>query len=80
MVKEIKFKDDELTKIEVEIKLIVDKMGYKLHTMTGIDIVTAAKLIGEIGRYRKIPNPCKARKICRSCTNYIQFRSKGQTT
>ncbi|MBN2572389.1 MAG: IS110 family transposase [Ignavibacteriales bacterium] len=62
MVKEIKFKDEELTRIEVEIKLIVDKMGYKLHTMTGIDLVTAAKLIGEIGDIERFPTPAKLAK------------------
>jgi transposase len=62
MVKEIKFKDAELTKIEVEIKLIVDKMGYKLHTMTGIDLVTSSKLIGEIGDIERFPTPAKLAK------------------
>lgn len=59
MVKEIKFKEEEISRVEAQVKAIVDKMGYKLHTMNGIDIVTAAKLIGEIGDIERFPTPAK---------------------
>ena len=62
MVKEIKFKEEEISRVEAQVKAIVDKMGYKLHTMNGIDIVTAAKLIGEIGDIERFPTPAKLAK------------------
>lgn len=62
IVREIKFKSEEILAVEAEIKLIVDKMGYKLHTMTGIDLVMSAKLIGEIGDIERFPTPAKLAK------------------
>ncbi len=62
IVKEVKFIEAELTRIEAEITAIVDKLGYKLHTMTGINHVIAAKLIGEIGDISRFPTPDKLAK------------------
>ena len=62
IVKEIKFIDTEVTRIEAQITAIVDKLGYKLHAMTGINHVIAAKLIGEIGDISRFPTPDKLAK------------------
>jgi len=62
IVKEVKFIEEEVAKVDIEIKAIVDKLGYKLHTMNGIDIVTAARLIAEIGDISRFPTPDKLAK------------------
>jgi len=62
IVKEVKFIECEVIRVEAEIKAIVDKLGYKLHTMNGIDMVVAAKLIGEIGDISRFPTPDKLAK------------------
>ena len=48
LVKELKYNNAEVKKIEVEIKKIMKPLGYKLETMIGIDLVTAASLVAEI--------------------------------
>jgi transposase len=58
----IKFIEDEVIKVDTAINSIVDKLGYKLHTMNGIDVVTAARLIGEIGDISRFPTPDKLAK------------------
>jgi transposase len=62
ITREIKFIENEVIKVEAEIKAIVNKLGFKLHTMNGIDIVVAAKLIGEIGDITRFPTPDKLAK------------------
>lgn len=62
IIREIKFKGAEIIKLEKEIDSIVAKLGYKLHTMNGINNVMAAKLIAEIGDISRFPTPAKLSK------------------
>lgn len=62
LVKEIKYKEQEMKKVEAELKTLVDSFGYKLHTMNGIDIVVTAKLIAEIGDINRFPTADKLAK------------------
>ncbi|MCT4618894.1 MAG: IS110 family transposase [Marinisporobacter sp.] len=48
-VKQLRHNNEEVGKIEKEIKNIMDRLGYKLETMIGVDVVTAASLVAEIG-------------------------------
>ena len=59
IVREIKFINTEVAKVEKEINSIVNKLDYKLHTMNGINSVIAAKLIAEIGDVERFPTPAK---------------------
>lgn len=59
LVQEIKYKEQEMRKVEAEIKTLVDSFGYKLHSMNGIDYVVAAKLIAEIGDINRFPTSAK---------------------
>lgn len=48
-VKEVKHNSQEIKNIEQAIKKLMGELGYKLETMIGIDLVTAAGFIAEIG-------------------------------
>ncbi|WP_099190640.1 IS110 family RNA-guided transposase [Tepidibacter mesophilus] len=61
-VKELRHNNEELKKIEKEIKNIMDRLGYKLETMIGVDIVTAASLVAEIGDIGRFASSAKLAK------------------
>jgi hypothetical protein len=48
-VKEVKHNNREIKNIETAIKNLMNELDYKLETMIGIDLVTAAGFIAEIG-------------------------------
>jgi transposase len=49
LVRSIRFYERELTRIEREIGGLMKQLGFQLETMTGIELVTAAELVAEIG-------------------------------
>nr|WP_246096434.1 transposase [Paenibacillus sinopodophylli] len=49
LVRNIRFIHRELHRIEVQIGELMKQLGFQLETMTGIDLVTAAELVAEIG-------------------------------
>ncbi len=61
-VKEIKHNNQEIRKIETVIKRLMSELDYKLETMIGIDLVTAAGFIAEIGDIGRFPSPDKLAK------------------
>lgn len=53
-IRQVKQNDEEIAKIGEEMKRLMSQMGYRLETMPGIDLVTAAGFIsriGDIGRF-----------------------------
>jgi transposase len=61
-VKQIRQNDEEVGKIEKEMKNILEKLGYKLETMIGIDLVAAASIIAEIGDVNRFATADKLAK------------------
>ncbi|WP_051983576.1 IS110 family RNA-guided transposase [Pseudobacteroides cellulosolvens] len=61
-IKEIKHCNEELEVIEAEIKKHMKQFPYKLETMPGINTITAAMLISEIGDIRRFSS---SDKMCR---------------
>lgn len=49
LIREIKFKESELIKIDAKLKELIDMFDYKLTSVQGIDIVSAAGIIAEVG-------------------------------
>lgn len=49
LVRNIRFYEHGLTRIEREIASLMNQLGFQLETMTGIELVTAAELVAEIG-------------------------------
>ncbi len=63
-VSEVKHNNEEIGKIETAIKSLMDELGCKLETMIGIDLVTAAGFISEIGDIGRFPSVDKLAKYC----------------
>ena len=61
-VKQIRQNDEEVGQIETEMKKILEKLGYKLETMIGIDLVAAACIIAEIGDVNRFATADKLAK------------------
>jgi len=49
----------EIARVEVEIEQLMGQLGFQLESMTGIDIVTAAELVAEIGDIHRFPTADK---------------------
>jgi transposase len=58
-VRQLKENFKLIAEIEEELKQIIPKFGYKLESMKGINSVTAAGLISEIGDINRFPSPDK---------------------
>ncbi|MBB6214114.1 transposase [Anaerosolibacter carboniphilus] len=61
-VRQLRQNHEEIKRIELEIKNIMDRLGYKLETMIGIELVTAASLVAEIGDIHRFSNADKLAK------------------
>ena len=82
-LKEICHCNEELETIESEIKKLMKQFPYKLETMPGIDTVTAAMLISEIGDVRRFASADKLSRYsgispiaCSSGDKDKNFRNK----
>ncbi|WBW99700.1 IS110 family transposase [Oceanirhabdus sp. W0125-5] len=76
IVKQIRFNKEQMKEIEEELRIIVGKMGFKLHTMPGIDIVTETQLIAEIGDINRFSNADKLARFAGIAP--IKFSSAGK--
>jgi len=59
IVKEIRYKKNELTEVDAELLKLAPETGYRLETMPGIDLNTACHFISEIGDINRFPNSDK---------------------
>lgn len=62
LVKHLRFLEEQIDFVEEELKPLVEQTGLKLTTLTGVDIVTAAKLIAQIGDVRRFASSDKLAK------------------
>jgi len=58
-VRTIIFYKKEIAGVEVEIEQLMGQLGFQLESMTGIDVVTAAELVSEIGDIHRFSNADK---------------------
>ncbi|THF82722.1 IS110 family RNA-guided transposase [Cohnella fermenti] len=59
LVRDIRSSESNLSRVESEIKEMMVQLGFRLETMTGIDLVTAADLVAEIGDIHRFATPDK---------------------
>lgn len=59
IVRDIRFKKQEIKKVDKELKVTIQKLGMQLETMPGIDTVTSSALIAEIGDILRFANSDK---------------------
>lgn len=77
-VRDIQFRQEEIKKVEKELKGLVKSLGMKLETMTGIDTVTASALIAEIGNIHRFSKPSKLARYAGIAP--VLFGSGGKET
>jgi len=77
-VRNIRFNQEELTKIEGEITELMKELGYQLETMTGIDVVTAAELVAEIGDIHRFATPDKLARFAGIAPIFAGSGGKGR--
>ena len=59
IVKNIRHNKELIAEIDGELRKLIPLTGYKLHTMPGIDLVTEAQIISEIGDINRFPDSDK---------------------
>ncbi|MNZ87257.1 Transposase IS116/IS110/IS902 family protein [compost metagenome] len=59
LVRDIRCSERNLTRVEKEIQELISSLGFQLETMTGIDLVTSAELVAEIGDIHRFANSDK---------------------
>jgi len=59
LVKDIRHNKELIAEIDDELRKLIPLTGYKLHTMPGIDLVTEAQIISEIGDINRFPDSDK---------------------
>ena len=62
LVKHLRFIEEQITIVEKELNPLVEQTGLKLNTLTGVNTVTAAKLIAEIGDVKRFASSDKLAK------------------
>ncbi len=62
MVKHLRFIEEQIAIVKKELEPLVKQTGMKLSTLTGVDTVTAAKLIAEIGDINRFSSSDKLAK------------------
>jgi len=78
LVRNIRFNQIELERIEVEIRELMNGLGFQLETMTGIDVVTAAELVSEIGEINRFPTPDKLARFSGIAPIFAGSGGKGR--
>ena len=78
IVRSFRFNLDELEKIESEISGLMKGLGYQLETMTGIEVVTAAELVAEIGDIHRFPTPDKLARFAGIAPIFAGSGGKGR--
>lgn len=76
LVRELKFRKQENKDIDRELDRLIQLTGYKLHTMPGINLITAASIISEIGNIGRFPNSDKLAQF--SGVAPVNFSSAGK--
>jgi len=77
-VRQIRFYQDELKKVEAKLKQMLEQTGCLLHTMTGVDVVTSAELSAEIGDIRRFPTANKLARYAGVAPIFAGSGGKGR--
>jgi hypothetical protein len=77
-VRDIRFKLEEMQSIAEELKLLMKQHEYKLESMPGIDLVTAAYMVAEIGDIHRFANSDKLARFAGVAPVYFGSGGKGK--
>lgn len=76
IVRDIRFKSEEIVKVEKEMGKLLELLGYKLETIPGIDTVTASALVAGMGDINRFPNADKLARFAGIAP--VNFSSAGK--
>lgn len=76
IVQELRNKKEQISGIDGELEKLIPLTGYKLHTMPGIDLNMASRIISEVGDIERFPNSDKLAKF--SGLSPVWFTSAGK--
>jgi transposase len=77
-VRHIQFSKEELLKIEQQIENLLTHLDFRLESMTGIDVVTAASFVAEIGDIQRFDHPNKLARHAGVAPVYRGSGGKGR--
>jgi len=78
MVKEIRYKQEEIKQVDQQLQIILPQTGYKLETMPGINLNTASHIISEIGDIHRFPNADKLARFAGIAPVLFSSAGKGK--
>jgi transposase len=76
IVRDIRFKKQEISEVEAEFRRILDMLDYKLESMPGVNTVTACALIAGIGDIGRFPSADKLARFAGIAP--VRFSSGGK--
>lgn len=78
IVRDLRHAKEELLKVETEITQHMKILGYKLETMPGIDTITAARIVAEIGDINRFSNADKLARFAGIAPSFFGSGGKGK--
>jgi transposase len=78
IVKEIRFKQEEVAELNNELEKLIPSTGYKLETIPGISLITASHIISEIGDISRFPSSDKLARFCGTAPVLFSSAGKGK--
>ena len=77
-MKDIKNNQELLKDIEKQLRKLLPQTGYKLQTMPGIDLITEAKIVSEIGDINRFPDSDKLARFMGLAPVHFSSAGKGK--
>ncbi|SDM78259.1 Transposase [Dendrosporobacter quercicolus] len=78
MVKEIRYKCEAIKEVEQQLQHILPHTGYQLETMPGINLITASRIISEIGDIHRFSNADKLARFAGIAPVHFSSAGKGK--
>jgi transposase len=78
MVQEIRYKSEAIKEVEQQLQHIVPLTGYQLETMPGIHLITASRIISEIGDIQRFANADKLARFAGIAPVHFSSAGKGK--
>ncbi|MEW9702959.1 IS110 family transposase [Paenibacillus sp. SI8] len=78
LVKQIRYYLKEITEFDAKLRDMLEQIGCQLHTITGVDVVTSAELVSEIGDISRFVNADKLARYAGIAPIFAGSGSKGK--
>lgn len=78
IVKEIRYKHEEIAEVDQRLAKIMPQTGYKLETMPGINLNTASHIVSEIGEINRFSNADKLARFAGVAPVHFSSAGKGK--